>query len=440
MKGYLFVYTLTIIGILGSLFSPFLGICIYVLFGVMSPNALWYYSLDESFLNCGLGFSEVVAYPMIIGWVLGHFGNLNIGKAMLPLACLIAYTLWVILSSLATGWNYFGQAQILMNIRLLLAIVIALSLCDTVQRLRLLIWILVFGSGFVAYELNMSYFQGFNRLQMIGYAGMDNNFFAVSMVVGAVLSFFTGISEKNIYLKALAFFVALLQAHVIMFSMSRGGMLGLCVAGFCTFVILPKTPINMTIFLVALLVGISLAGPSVRERFFSAFANMEDLDGSAQSRLYSWKNCAIVMKERPLFGVGVKNWTSFSTGRFGIYLEAHSTWFQIAVDSGVPALLLVLGFFGFTMLRLLPYLWERSVLPDPKLRIYAQMTVVAVLAYGVSAQFVSLYAMESVFYTITVGMIVLKIIGLDQEARSQRETEELLAMQQEMGYSNPIGY
>ncbi len=435
MKGYLFVYTLTILGMLCSLFAPFWGICIYILFGIMSPNALWYYSLDESFLNSGLGFSEVVAYPTIIGWFLAHFGNLNIGKAFLPLACLIGYTLWGVFSSIATGWTMLGQVQILMNIRLLLAIIIVLSLCDTVRRLRILIWLMVFGTGFIAYELNVSYLQGFNRLQMTGYAGMDNNFFAVSMVVGFVLALFTGLSEKNILLKGLAFFAALLQAHVIMFSMSRGGMLGLFIAIALTFLVIPKNSINLSILGIIFLGLFLLFGQSAQDRFFSAFKNMEDLDGSAQSRLHSWTNCAIVMKERPVFGVGISNWVNYTKSRFGLPIEAHSTWFQAAVDSGVPALLLLLGYFAFSAIRMIPVMFGRLKLPDPRLQIYAQMVFVAVVSYGISAQFVSLYAMESVFYTITIGMVILKLIWLQKLQDDKMGTEAMLIQQREQGYS-----
>lgn len=435
MKGYIFVYMMTVLGIFASPFMPFIGICVYVLFGVLVPNALWYYSLDETFLNTGIGFSEVVAYPLIIGWALNHFGNLNIGKAMLPFAFLCIYTFWVFLSSMATGWTPMGQVQNLMNIRLILAMLIALSLCDTTKRLRMFIWVIVFANGFVAFELNMSYLQGFNRLQQTGYAGMDNNFFAVSMVVGSVLAFFTGIAEKNICLKGLAFLAAMLQAHAIMFSMSRGGMLGLLIAFIFTFLVIPKSMTNLTIFLLALVVGISMFGETPRKRFVTAFANMEDLDGSAQTRLKSWTNCAIVMREKPVFGVGVTKWASYTQSRFGIFLEAHSTWFQAAVDSGIPALLFLLMFFFVSAIRMLPIIFHRIKVPDPILYHYARMVFVAVIAYGISAQFVSLYAMESVFYTITIGLIILKIIHLQALEEKEQERIRMLEMQERYGYS-----
>ncbi len=435
MKGYLFVYTLTILGMMGALFSPYMGICIYILFGVLSPNALWYYSLDDTFLNSGLGFSEVVAYPTIVGWTLNHFGNMNLGKATLPIICLACYCGWVLLSLIAAGWNVYGWVQIFMNIRLFLAILIVVSLCNTFQQLRIFVWILVFSFGFIAFELNMSYLQGFNRLQITGYAGMDNNFFAVSMVVGTVLAFFTGISEKNIALKGLAFFFALLQAHVIMFSMSRGGMLGLIIAFMCTVIVLPKNTQNLTFIFLGAAIGASLWGPTPRERFMTAFANMEDLDGSAMSRITSWKNCLVVMKEKPAFGVGVKNWTRYSTGRFGMFLEAHSTWFQTAVDSGIPALLFLMGFFGFTVLQTMPFIFGGARAPNPEINTYMQMVFVASVAYCASAQFVSLYSLEGVFYTVTIGLIGLKLTFLKKLEDDQRETEEMLEMQRDMGYS-----
>ena len=95
-----------------------------------------------------------------------------------------------------------------------------------------------------------------------------------------------------------------------------------------------------------------------------------------------------------------------------------------------------LGYFGFSALRMLPIMFGRLKLPDPRLQIYAQMVFVAVISYGISAQFVSLYAMESVFYTIAIGLIILKLVWLQKLADDQRETEEMLTQQREMGYSN----
>ncbi|MDO4550096.1 MAG: O-antigen ligase family protein [Planctomycetia bacterium] len=415
MKGPLFVYFMTIIGIGSSLFYPYVAVLVYVLFAVMSPNALWYYNLPPTFFNSGFGYSEMVAYPMIIGWVLHSCGNLRIGRAYFPMAILVCYLLWVIVTSFILEITPLGWETVIMLVRLLTAMIIVLTLCNSVFGLKCLVWTIIFGTGFVAYELNMSYFGGFNRLQMVGFAGMDNNFFAVAMVMGATVSFFTGLAEKNYVLKALAFLSAVLQAHTVLFSMSRGGMLALCVVGAVSFLLLPKTPGNITLFLVAVIIGLALAGPSVRERFFSSFENMEDLDGSAQSRLTSWKNCITVIKEKPVMGVGIQNWARYARSRFGIFLEAHSTWLQAAAETGIIGGLLQASFIFACMWKVLAVAFAKIPLPDPSLRYYGQMVIAAMCGYVAAAQFVSLYYLEVVYYVCLVGLCCLKISFLYSE-------------------------
>lgn len=421
-KGPLFVYTMTILGIACALPYPFVSVLVYIIFAVMSPNALWFYSLSPTFFDSGVGFSAAVGYPMIAGWVLQHCGNFRIGKAQLPLWLLVIYIIWAYLTTYMAGITPLGSATLLMMVRLLIAVVIALTLCESTTHLRLIIWSIVFASGFVAYELNMAYWAGFNRLQIVGYAGMDNNFFAVSMVVGATVSLFVGLVEKNYILKGIAFLAALSQAHAILFSMSRGGMLGLCVVGLVTFLLLPKTLTNFSIFTGIVVIVLALAGPSVQERFWSSFEEQEDLDGSAKSRLQSWINCAEVIRQKPVTGIGIQNWASFSQAYFGVFLEAHNTWLQAAAETGIPGGLLLLGFVLVTMWRVLPLARGKIDLPDPGMRLYAQMVIAAMCGYCVSAWFVSLYFMEITYYVCLVGLCCLKLVHLKQ----RREADERL--------------
>ncbi|MDO4568964.1 MAG: O-antigen ligase family protein [Planctomycetia bacterium] len=358
---------------------------------------------------------------MIIGWILRHCGTPRVGQAFTYVSALIFFIIWATLASLISFWTPSAQTSLLMQVRLLVAILIMLTLSNTVQQLRILLWCLVLASGFIAYELNMSYLAGFNRLQYVGFAGMDNNFFAVGMVVGTVLSFFTGLSEKNILLKGLAFLFALFQAHAIMFSMSRGGMLGLCVAACATFYVLPKTQANISIFLLAICVGGYLAGPSVRERFSSAFTEVDSLDSSAQSRLNAWDACIDTIRQKPVFGIGITNWTNYYKQSSGIYLEAHSTWLQTCVECGIPALLAQLIFFLGLLRKMHQVLCKKLQHPDPRINIYAQMVFVAIAGYGVSAQFVSLYGLEIIYYTGALGMIILKLIHLHQIEEEEKE-------------------
>lgn len=432
MKGPLFVYFATFIAIGCSPLQPFIGVLVYIMFAIMSPNALWFYNLPPTFLGTPYGYSLVVAVPMLIGWIFKSLGDWNIGKAALPVCLLVIYYIWVWATSMFIGVPPRGWYTIELMFRLILAMAAALSLCGSVFRLRCIIWSIIFASGFVAYELNMSYFGGFNRLQMLGYAGMDNNFYAVALLIGTTISFYMGLAERNYVLKGLAFFAAVLQAHAIMFSMSRGGMLGLCIVGVITLILIPKTTENVVLLIVAVVLALSMAGPSVRERFATVFVKEEDLDGSAQSRLESWRNCITVIRERPVTGVGIMNWPIHAQQRFGIFLEAHSTWFQAAAETGIPGLALQLGFVLVTVWRVLPIARGTVPLQDPCMRYYGQMVVASMGGYVISAQFVSLYCMEITYYACLIGLCSMKLSHqLQQELEQQAWIEKVRQLEAE---------
>ena len=424
MKGVLFTYIMTVLGAGMAPFYPFVGLVVYIMFAVLYPPALWYYSLPTTFMNSGWGYSELVAYPVIVGWLINGCGDFRLGKAKFSWLCLAGFTLWSVVSLYATDWSPMGQNQILMFLRLFLTVTIMVTLCNSLKMLRWIVWAIIFGSGYVAYELNVSWVQGFDRLQMVGYAGMDNNFFAVSMLMGTVIAFFEGISQKSVILKLIAFVAALLQAHAILFSMSRGGMLGLCVVGMMTFLVLPKTSTNILAVILGLILALQMAGPSVRARFATTFLDPEQRDASANGRIEAWKRCITVMSERPLFGVGARNWLTYTRARFGVHLEAHSTWMQMGVDTGIPGLIFQAGFFVGLLWYMLPYVRGMTTFLDPLLQTYGQMTFVAVVGYCVTAQFVSLYMLECAFYTCGVGMVVLKLAHLHQLAEEEKENQQ----------------
>ena len=334
MKGVIFTYTLTVLGAVISPFYPFFGLIVYIMFGVMYPPALWFYSLPPTFLRSSFGYSEIVAYPMIIGWLINGCGNLKLGPAKHSIICLACFSVWAFLSVCVNPMSPMSQNQLLMLARLFLTVLIMLTLCNSLKTLRYIVWSLIFAQGFVAYELNMSWIQGFNRME-VGYAGMDNNFFAVAMLVGSVLAFFEGLAQKKILLKLIAFAAAALQAHVIMFSMSRGAMLGLCIVGVVSFMVLPKTGKSLCFLLLATVIALYMAGPSVRARFATTFVNAEERDSSSKGRIEAWKRCAQTMAEKPLFGVGIKNWLSYTTSHYRVHLEAHSTWMQTGAETGI---------------------------------------------------------------------------------------------------------
>lgn len=87
----------------------------------------------------------------------------------------------------------------------------------------------------------------------------------------------------------------------------------------------------------------------------------EDADMAGTNRFYIWKRCIELIKERPIFGYGVENMSVAMRnefhdmivkdwGRFRNWDKAHNEYLNIAVASGIPSLIMYLG-FTITVIR-----------------------------------------------------------------------------------------
>src|SRR5262249_54037736 len=158
------------------------------------------------------------------------------------------------------------------------------------------------------------------------------------------------------------------------------------------------------------LVMFRLAGQQVQERFMSTFADKENRDWSAESRLTLWSNCLDCMGSNPLLGLGPRNFPLVAP-RYGHPLgkEAHTTWLQLGAEQGGVGLALLLLFYGGCMWRLWRVLRQPEGEVNPALRPFAYMVIASTVGFMVSAQFVTLLALEVPYYVVMVGAGVLKL-------------------------------
>jgi probable O-glycosylation ligase (exosortase A-associated) len=402
--GLLFTYVLTFGGVVTSLFNPFVGLLIYICFAIVRPESMWYWSVPAG------NYSRIVAGGLLLGWALAGFGSWNFGRARGIVWAFIGFWVWSAASGLQAENREVAFAFVEANAKILLPFLVGITTIQSVRQLKALAWVILLSQGYVALEMNLAYYGGFNRVLLIGFGGMDNNCVAIAMVAGVGLAFFLGINAPRWWQKALALGAALLMAHTIMFAMSRGGMLALIVTGAVAFLLLPKQPKHYLIFAVVLAVALRLAGPDVRERFGSTFADRETLDASAQGRLDLWTHCWDVMLTHPVFGVGPNHWPriahlyGWEPGK-----EAHTLWLQVGAELGFVGLSLLASFYALSMLRLWPLTRRGAAVPDPFLQDVARMVIAALAGFAVSAQFVSIMGLELSYYIALVGAAGLKL-------------------------------
>jgi probable O-glycosylation ligase (exosortase A-associated) len=411
MKGLLFTYGLTYGGAAAALVNPFYGFLIYVCFGILRPESMWPWSVPPG------NYSRIIAIVLIGSWLIHGCGKWNLGQAKPIVIALCTYWAVAFFSTMLApqrdlAWNYFELLS-----KILLPLLIGCTLLDSVQRITQLIWVIALSQGYVALDMNMSYFAGVNKLYRHGFSSLDNNTASVAMVVCAGLSFFLALHEKSRLRQAVAAAVFLLCSHAVMFSFSRGALLALICAGMAGFVVLPKRPIYIAAMIVAVLVGARMAGPQVIARFKTTFSEKESRDASAESRLTLWRGCLSEMVQHPLVGIGPDHWKTVAHHHGVEYGKAaHSMWMQTAAECGATGLISLALFFFLTVWRS----WRLTLLPhaavDPQLQNIARMVLCGLCGFMVAAQFVSVGLVEISYYVAAVGIGTLRLASATQPA------------------------
>jgi putative inorganic carbon (hco3(-)) transporter len=407
MKGLVFTYVLTYGGAVASLFNPYVGLLIYVCFAIIKPESLWYWSVPQG------NYSRIICIALLIGWALRGFGRWQFGLAKPVVGFLIAYWTWVVLASLLAAQPEASLAWAEALTKVVLPFIVGITVIDSVAKLKQLAWVIVLSQGYVAYDLNMAYYSGFNRLHEVGFGGMDNNCMGITFVTCAGLALFLGFSAPRWWQKCIAFACVALMVHCVLFAFTRGGMLGLIIMAVIAFVLVPKKGRHYLAFFAIVLLGIRLAGPQVVERFMSTFADEETRDASAESRVQMWKTCAGIMVKHPIFGIGPRHFPltaheyGYTPGK-----EAHTLWLQVGAETGIPGLFFLASFYGICMMRLGRFTRDSTLVADPWLRDTARMVIASIAGFAVAAQFVSLPGLEAPYYVVLLGAGALKLSSL----------------------------
>jgi O-antigen ligase len=404
MKGIIFTLALAGGGVIIAPFRPFIALLIYVCFSIIKPNFLWKNLVPE------YNYSRYVALALLIGWALRGFGDWRLGRARGVVYALIAFFCYSSLSALAAPDKTLSLAWVEAMAKIVLPCVVGVTLIDSVAKLRQLAWVMMLSQGYLAFEFNLRYRSGITEPTAYGFGGMDEVSVGIAMVTATGLAVFLGLTSQALWKRALCLFLALCMIHFQMFTMTRGGMLGLAVAGAVGFVLIPKRPRDYVLIILLLLVSARLAGKNVREEFGTIFAREDRRDNSAESRIGYWKACLDMMIHHPLTGVGPQHFPLHSHEYgFEPMREAHTLWLTIGAEDGIPALILLLTYYGLCSARLWSLLRARGAPLDPWLITGARMVLTSLAGFVLSAQFVALDLLEQPYYVCLLGAGVLKL-------------------------------
>ena len=404
MKGFIFIYLLTAFGVVGSLWTPLIGLFVYVAFAVLRPQYLWGFAGDMSNL------SLIVGVAMLVGWALKGFGEVRLGRGRIVVALLLLFLLWTALSATQAISPETAYPWVIELLKIVAPVLVGVTMFKADKHARPMLWLIVIAQAYISYEMNLSYYvDHYNRVAQTGYGGMDNNSFGISLVTTIGPAIALTLSEKRWLGRAAAAGAGILILHCTLLTFSRGAMVGLLAVGITTFVLLPKRPSYVLAMVLAALLTLRLTGPELAARYSSAFAESDERDESAVSRFNLWRDCLTVASGRPLFGVGPRNWPVVAS-EYGWPegKEAHSTWMQTAAEMGFPGVFAMLMFFVVAAVKLWPLAHRMPTDENRHLVTAARATVMSVAGFVVAGQFVTLPGLEIPYYMVMIGVIVLK--------------------------------
>ena len=402
MKGLILIYAIAGLGSLGALRSPLIGLFIYVGFAVLRPQFIWGWAGDF------YGISQYVGIATLIGWVLNGFGSKKVGPGKAIVVALIMFTVWMGISATQAVDRDAAYATLIPLMKFVMPFLIGITILDTEQRARGLLWVIVLSMGYVSFEMNLEYWRGYN-IAGEGFGGMDNNCFGVALVATIGPALALGLGAKNWYERALAALSAVLILHTTLLTFSRGAMVGLLVVGATAFLMMPKRPKYFAVLAVAGLIALRLTGPQLMARYATTVAEGEERDGSSESRLDLWRDCLKLAIDNPIFGVGPGNFPvvaaslGWTAGK-----QAHSVWMQQAAETGFPGVLLLFCFFALAVVKLWPLARARLTEESRNEIAVASGLIMSIVGFAVAGQFVSLGGLEIPYYAAMIGVVLLK--------------------------------
>lgn len=427
MFGFYFSYLISIYGTAVGWFKPFNGVMVYWFLAILRPERLWFWSFQG-----GHSLSQLVAISTLIGWVLsGDVLELRrlasfkwpiIGYVIFLLVGVLSWLFWAI--SATTAW---GELDILLKTALMG--LVTLTVIRDEKQVKIFALVITGSLSYVAWVMNVAWtFDGVNRMQF-GLHG-DNNNTALVMVVGVPMAFFAGILTKNIILKGVWFLAAILMTHAVLFSFSRGGMVGLGIVVVIIFTVavflLPRKGLTVALTVILLLLSFRLAGNEVRQRFSTIFASDDgSRESSAQSRLGLWAAAWENMKKRPM-GVGpecfplIIDQYGFKKGKL-----VHSVYLQIGADYGFIGLFGFLLFYFGSFIRLFGLTLNRTAKVMVWPQYFGIMTCTGLFGYLTCATFLSAGRIEVGFIVALLGLCTTRFVVERREQYTMKPLPEL---------------
>ena len=332
--------------------------------------------------------------------------------------------LFLILYSIAT-LSYFAEGRVpwhlshwLSYTSFVVLFFVTLTLVRSVSTLRWVVLVAIGSLGFASlYVLrDWQQFRNVYPDYRPGWVVGDPNYFSVSALLFLPAAFLLMQAKRPRWEKLYCFGCFALTMTALMLAASRGGFLGL-IAG-CIYLILRSGHRlrNFVLVSTALLVITPFTPLNPLERFLHPTQSDEE---SKDTRMALWTGGWGIMKNYPVFGIGLDNFSFFiakyipeeNLPRYeSVSRVAHNSYVDIAAEMGIPALLVFVGilvcsFHTLEKVRRRAQASGDSTLQRVTIGLQTGLVGAAVAIFFVSAQYQKLFWLV-VFLTMCLPPLV----------------------------------
>jgi len=395
---------------------PWIGVLVWSWLGYMNPHRLtWGFAYS-------MPFAMMVVIPTLIGLLFTR------DKKPLPksIEVYLLLALWGLMVLSTLGAYYPERAWLRLEevSKILLVTLVTMLLFQDTKKLRWLLVVIALSIGFFGLKGGIWALSTGGMNQVLGpspsfIAGNTEIGLALNMVIPLLL--LLSRTEERRWLRLLMRAVLIFSIPAVVFTYSRGAMVGL-------MVILPLMFLKkrMKFAVLPLAIGVLfLVFAFAPDRWSSRMETIQEYeqDMSANMRLNSWYVAYRLGLEHPLLGAGFK---PFSPAVYGLYTpesrlnkdqDAHSIYLQVLAEHGVTGLGLYLALIACTLVSLRQV--RRRARGNPELAFHhdaAQMVEVSLAAFLVSGAFLSLSYFDLFFHLVAITVMLKVLVFRPQPA------------------------
>jgi len=389
-----------------AFFRPWIGILLWVWISLMNPHRLTWG------MAYGFPFAQIAAVTTMAGWLFASDRGKFLGERetwlIIALGALFTVTTLTAMNP-DEAWPKWERVM-----KILVMTVLPLFLLQRRERLRALLFTMAISIGFFSVKGGIFAIMTGGQYIVFGPPQSfisDNNALALAELMVLPLMIHLGRTEPRRWLRRGLYVAAFLTLISVVFSYSRGALLGLG-AVLAIYVTVGRKWSYGVLALILAAVSVTV----IPDKWFDRMGTIGtyEQDNSALGRINAWHFAFNIATMRPFVGGGFRVFDSelfqrYAPNPYAVY-DAHSIYFEVLGEHGFVGLALFLALLWscFASLSTVSR-WSRS---DPSLSWaseYVLMLRSCFAAYVIGGAFLGL-AYFDLFYYLVVAIIILKVL------------------------------